>query len=981
MKRHIIPIFLVISLVIITLLSIVPKQALAQTIPPAPTLNATKAQITSATFTWINVEEVDAVFTDAAGTQTVQFEDTNGLSHYWDSDPAAPGYTGSVTTVYKSASGSNTCGSNLSHLWANPYYSTRGEQYFHAQIWANDPSVVGNSCRQVNINAGNLTTANPSASSIFYTFSGSNIVRIDGDSAFTFTPSQFADIYELTDSTNSSCPDIIVYNQGVGDAMGNGTLYPMDSISDNTTNISLPAAIKADISSSCNVVMSGYDVNDTGGTLVGQNTKTGAISLHISGTQPAASTTPPGTYTGTPSTGSTDGCEAGQNLYASSTPDNCLMPSCNLSINPETWIICPIVTGGEKLVGQLDNGINSMLDVPVCQYFANINLGNSCTGINQKTSNDFYSAWASFRNIALGIIVIAALIMILAQAIGVEALSAYSFKKMMPRLLIVIIGISVSWYILAFAVQVSNGLGDGIRYLIYSPFTTLNQSPEIMSGGQAAISSLLVAGAGIALGLVGILTLVVTAAISVLTGFGLLMFRDLAIIVFIIMAPVAIACFALPNTEKIWKMWSSNFMKVLLMFPIVAAFIAAGRVFSAILFSQGGTLYQLMAFVVYFAPYFMIPTAFKMAGGIMATAGNVAASVRSRVNQPVAGVRKNMLGKNMQRMQNGTRFQGSNPLARTFNRATSGASLGWKGHLGVGKQGRGALDLKRRAAMRQAIQDNPQLTQLGFDDDAVALMALSGGTRRGAENVAKTFKEKAGWTDDRIARAMGTASAVGFSDINAGASLDIMAQNKSRALGGVLAGDEGMALVRQSATSIAHGNEQLTGNMMGSYAFNSRQAGRLDLGGEAPGKSAQQGWERSTLGQHAQSFTASLQTYGTAFSNDIKNGDTKTRKAAAIALTEMHAMLPNATGANKDVITTALHDAGVELDSQRPIVDQLADISNKGNLPGNLPEEALITNTEINRRARVYEQNVPFGGRGDGADQPPAGANPSAGHP
>lgn len=71
-------------------------------------------------------------------------------------------------------------------------------------------------------------------------------------------------------------------------------------------------------------------------------------------------------------------------------------------------------------------------------------------------------------------------------------------------------------------------------------------------------------------------------------------------------------------------MWWESFFKALLMFPMIVAFIATGKIFSAIALNthNGGPINQVIGFVAYFAPYFMIPLTFKFAGGAMSQVGN-----------------------------------------------------------------------------------------------------------------------------------------------------------------------------------------------------------------------------------------------------------------------------------------------------------------------------------------------------------------------
>ena len=129
----------------------------------------------------------------------------------------------------------------------------------------------------------------------------------------------------------------------------------------------------------------------------------------------------------------------------------------------------------------MDDGIMSMLCINEADIFANTT--NTCSNAFNNGSSPaqpspyqvssqvaFKAAWNSFRLLALGIIVIAGLLMIISQALGFELFDAYTIKKTLPRILVAGIGITLSWQLLAFFVTFSNALGIGVRALIYSPF-------------------------------------------------------------------------------------------------------------------------------------------------------------------------------------------------------------------------------------------------------------------------------------------------------------------------------------------------------------------------------------------------------------------------------------------------------------------------------------------------------------------------------
>lgn len=317
--------------------------------------------------------------------------------------------------------------------------------------------------------------------------------------------------------------------------------------------------------------------------------------------------------------------------------------TCDFSSSPLSWIICPVVDLMVQAIGATDHIITDQMVIPQNQIF--------CSGSN--TCQDYYSAWASFRDIALGLLVAAGLIVIIAQAVGMEILDAYTIRKVLPRLLIAAIAITLSWTLMNFAVELANNLGYGVRNLIIAPFKNipsvidLNFSSDAIAnffGGAGAAGVAVVAAVPIwiAFGGIGVLlSYVATAGLAVLIALLVLMLRQVVIILLMILSPIALIAYVLPNTQRVFHLWWESFSKALLMFPLIAGLIAAGRVFAAISLQQGDAIHGILGFISYFAPYFMIPMTFRMSGGIMSGMGNFINQRAQGAQSALSGFRSN----------------------------------------------------------------------------------------------------------------------------------------------------------------------------------------------------------------------------------------------------------------------------------------------------------------------------------------------------
>lgn len=324
--------------------------------------------------------------------------------------------------------------------------------------------------------------------------------------------------------------------------------------------------------------------------------------------------------------------------------------------NPFNWAFCGVTKALVGMVDWLDSSINSMLSVgspgnssEPSQIFATSSGrcadGGACQG--------YYQAWESFRNIALGLMVIAGLLVLIGQALGMEILDAYTIRKVLPRLLIAAIGITLSWQFMHFAVELTNDLGYGIRRLIYSPFSELDGQIGINFGDSFAL--VILGGIGwFITGAAYMMLLVGTALLSLFIAFLILVLREIIILALIIFAPIAIVCYILPNTQKVWKLWQNSFLGALLMFPLISAFIALGRVFSTVALTGDNSLLQSsVGFMAYFVPYFMIAKTPQYAGGAVGQIGGFVNGASQGMFQGLGKKRRAISGERTKAMRSG----------------------------------------------------------------------------------------------------------------------------------------------------------------------------------------------------------------------------------------------------------------------------------------------------------------------------------------
>ena len=264
-----------------------------------------------------------------------------------------------------------------------------------------------------------------------------------------------------------------------------------------------------------------------------------------------------------------------------------------------------------------------------------------------------YQAWASIRTVATTVLVLVALVAIASQIFNFDFISAYTIKKIIPKIVIATILIFTSYYLAAMGIAFVNALGDGVNALILAPFPDLmdayNQNETIsfvlsnisgIGGGEAGVAGGIIVGAGIAAiggaGLFGLLIPIILVIGAVVVAFITLVLRKVFILALVLIMPLAIVAWILPGTQKWFDSWWKLFSKLLLMYPLVIGLLAVGKV-AAYLIATGtesvtaaalpqvwnvlavngqASIVILMVLIAYFGPYYFIPSMFKTAGGV-----------------------------------------------------------------------------------------------------------------------------------------------------------------------------------------------------------------------------------------------------------------------------------------------------------------------------------------------------------------------------
>ncbi len=313
----------------------------------------------------------------------------------------------------------------------------------------------------------------------------------------------------------------------------------------------------------------------------------------------------------------------------------------NIAGRALAFVACPMLDSAQSvsdwLIGQVEN---------LLSFTFQRNLGNDTQRDNVQ------NAWSQIRDLASVFLVIIMLVMVLSQAVSWGPFDAYTVKKVLPKLVIAVIAMQLSWSLLDYVVRLFDDFGRGIANLLYAPFGGPGQLQlrnilqeagiQAYAGGSVVLASLIGIAAIAVLSLPTILLVGWSIVLSLLVAFVTLSIRQILIIASVILAPLAILLWILPGTQRYWKMWYDNLTKLLLMFPLLIGLIAIGRIFAYI--TSSGTNDTLVKFILiligYFGPFFLIPKAYKWGGQALSLAGGALSNVAPKLGGPVTNYLK-----------------------------------------------------------------------------------------------------------------------------------------------------------------------------------------------------------------------------------------------------------------------------------------------------------------------------------------------------
>lgn len=301
------------------------------------------------------------------------------------------------------------------------------------------------------------------------------------------------------------------------------------------------------------------------------------------------------------------------------------------------WMACPVTS---LLATVMDN---------LYSFLASNFLQTETAQVNNE---EVEKVWRSFRDIANVAFVIAFMIIIYSQLTSV-GLSNYGIKRMLPKLLVAAILVNLSYTLCILAVDLSNLLGYGVNQIFHAVGSSAGLEeyaglPDGGGGQWALVFGGLLAGA-VGIALAGGWSVLLAGLLAALMIVLILVLRKAAIIVLIVISPLAFVAYLLPNTEKWFHQWFKAFYTLLMLFPIIGAVFAGSKLAGDIIGSSAKeeeVLLKVVSLGVSVVPLFVVPSLLK---GALASLGTLGTKLQGMADRRTERMRGAVSGKAKER--------------------------------------------------------------------------------------------------------------------------------------------------------------------------------------------------------------------------------------------------------------------------------------------------------------------------------------------
>jgi len=292
-----------------------------------------------------------------------------------------------------------------------------------------------------------------------------------------------------------------------------------------------------------------------------------------------------------------------------------------------SWALCPVLNAVSSFVDRIYDIINKLLVVQP---------------LSTNHDSAVYNVWQKACEITNIIFVIFILVVIYSQITGF-GVSNYGIKRVLPRIIVAVIMVNLSFFICSILVDLSNIVGSSLVQFFTDiqisiqpeddPFSDISWRQLFggFTGGTAVGFVAVAAMGGIGAAFWMFVIALLGAAISVIIGLLTISLRQGVVLVLIMISPLAFVAYLLPNTEKWFQKWKSLLAQMLCFYPLFSLLYGASKLagWAIISTANKNAFFILLGFAVQVMPLFLSISLLKMSNTIL---GGVSSALERIVN-------------------------------------------------------------------------------------------------------------------------------------------------------------------------------------------------------------------------------------------------------------------------------------------------------------------------------------------------------------
>lgn len=309
--------------------------------------------------------------------------------------------------------------------------------------------------------------------------------------------------------------------------------------------------------------------------------------------------------------------------------------TCQEQAGSLSWIICPVTNTIALVVDSLYGFVSEQLEIDP---------------ITSDSDSPIYRVWQYMRDLTNIVFIIFILVVIYSQLTGV-GLNNYGIKRVLPRLIVAVIIVNLSFIICSLLVDVSNIIGGSLISFFESIQNDIFAGASIDASqiSWVSVTGSIITGAGLAgLGIAAagglgavfwmLLLALLGAVVSVAIGLITIGLRQGLVSILIMVSPLAFVAYLLPNTEKWFDKWKNLLARMLIFYPMFSFLFGASRLVGWALILSADSLFGIVVgLALQVLPLFLAISLLKMSGTILG-------AVSSGLNRLMSPVRSGLTG-------------------------------------------------------------------------------------------------------------------------------------------------------------------------------------------------------------------------------------------------------------------------------------------------------------------------------------------------